>query len=42
MLGMLRYHGEGDVLFADGVSGDGFSFRWTASGASTTAMAHTR
>lgn len=28
MLGMLRYHGEEDVLFADGTSGDGFSFRW--------------
>ncbi len=28
MLGMLRYHGEPDVLFADGTSGDGFSFRW--------------
>lgn len=28
MLGMLRFHGEPDVLFADGTSGDGFSFRW--------------
>jgi hypothetical protein len=28
MLGMLRMHGEDDVLFADGTSGDGFSFRW--------------
>ena len=28
MLGMLRHHGERDVLFADGTSGDGFSFRW--------------
>jgi hypothetical protein len=28
MLGMLRFHGEPDVLFADGSSGDGFSFRW--------------
>jgi hypothetical protein len=28
MLGMLRYHGEPDVFFADGTSGDGFSFRW--------------
>lgn len=28
MLGMLRLHGEPDVLFADGTSGDGFSFRW--------------
>jgi hypothetical protein len=28
MLGMLRYQGENDVLFADGISGDGFSFRW--------------
>lgn len=27
-LGMLRYFGEEDVLFADGTSGDGFSFRW--------------
>ena len=27
-LGMLRFHGEDDVLFADGTSGDGFSFRW--------------
>lgn len=27
-LGMLRYGGEEDVLFADGTSGDGFSFRW--------------
>jgi hypothetical protein len=29
MLGMLRLHGESDVLFADGTSGDGFSFRWS-------------
>jgi hypothetical protein len=29
MLGMFRLHGEGDVLFADGTSGDGFSFRWS-------------
>ena len=28
MLGMLRHEGEPDVLFADGTSGDGFSFRW--------------
>lgn len=28
MLGMLRHAGEPDVLFADGTSGDGFSFRW--------------
>ena len=28
MLGMLRMHGEDDVHFADGTSGDGFSFRW--------------
>lgn len=28
MLGMLRHWGESDVLFADGTSGDGFSFRW--------------
>jgi hypothetical protein len=28
MLGMLRHYGESDVLFADGTSGDGFSFRW--------------
>ena len=27
-LGMLRFHGEPDILFADGISGDGFSFRW--------------
>ena len=27
-LGMLRFFGEEDVLFADGTSGDGFSFRW--------------
>lgn len=27
-LGMLRFCGEQDVLFADGISGDGFSFRW--------------
>lgn len=29
ILGMLRLHGETDMLFADGVSGDGFSFRWS-------------
>lgn len=29
ILGMLRLHGETDVLFADGLSGDGFSFRWS-------------
>ena len=29
LLGMFRLHGESDVLFADGTSGDGFSFRWT-------------
>lgn len=29
LLGMLRYHGEADVLFADGTGGDGFSFRWS-------------
>lgn len=29
LLGMFRLHGESDVLFADGLSGDGFSFRWT-------------
>lgn len=29
LLGMYRLHGEPDVLFADGTSGDGFSFRWT-------------
>lgn len=28
LLGMLRFHGETDVLFADGTGGDGFSFRW--------------
>lgn len=28
LLGILRYHGEADVLFADGTGGDGFSFRW--------------
>jgi hypothetical protein len=28
VLGQLRHFGEGDVLFADGISGDGFSFRW--------------
>lgn len=28
ILGMLRHWGESDVLFADGTSGDGFSFRW--------------
>jgi len=28
LLGMLRHVGEPDVLFADGTSGDGFSFRW--------------
>ncbi len=28
MLGQLRHMGEPDVLFADGISGDGFSFRW--------------
>ena len=28
VLGALRHFGENDVLFADGVSGDGFSFRW--------------
>ena len=28
VLGMLRHWGEEDVLFADGTSGDGFSFRW--------------
>jgi hypothetical protein len=27
-LGLLRFQGEPDVLFADGTSGDGFSFRW--------------
>ena len=27
-LGMLRFFGEEDVLFADGTGGDGFSFRW--------------
>ena len=29
LLGMFRLHGENDVLFADGTSGDGFSFRWS-------------
>ena len=29
ILGMLRHWGESDLLFADGLSGDGFSFRWT-------------
>ncbi len=28
LLGSLRHFGEDDVLFADGLSGDGFSFRW--------------
>jgi hypothetical protein len=28
MLGQLRHFGWDDVLFADGISGDGFSFRW--------------
>jgi hypothetical protein len=28
LLGMYRLNGESDVLFADGTSGDGFSFRW--------------
>ena len=28
MLGALRHFGQDDVLFADGLSGDGFSFRW--------------
>lgn len=28
VLGALRHFGESDVLFADGTSGDGFSFRW--------------
>jgi hypothetical protein len=28
VLGQLRHFGEADVLFADGISGDGFSFRW--------------
>ena len=28
VLGALRHFGQDDVLFADGVSGDGFSFRW--------------
>lgn len=28
VLGMLRHWGETDLLFADGLSGDGFSFRW--------------
>jgi hypothetical protein len=27
-LGQLRHFGVDDVLFADGISGDGFSFRW--------------
>jgi hypothetical protein len=29
ILGMLSLHGETDLLFADGISGDGFSFRWS-------------
>lgn len=29
ILGMLRLLGEDDLLFADGLSGDGFSFRWS-------------
>ncbi|MCE2949130.1 MAG: hypothetical protein ACK515_05975 [bacterium] len=28
LLGMVRYNGEPDILFADGSTGDGFSFRW--------------
>lgn len=28
LLAMFRLNGEDDVLFADGTSGDGFSFRW--------------
>lgn len=28
LLGMYKFNGEDDVLFADGTSGDGFSFRW--------------
>ncbi|SRR5579875_57634 len=28
ILGMLHHWGETDLLFADGLSGDGFSFRW--------------
>src|SRR5260370_1182194 len=28
LLGMYRFNGETEVLFADGTSGDGFSFRW--------------
>ena len=28
LVGMLRYYGEPDILFSDGTSGDGFSFRW--------------
>ena len=28
MLGMLNHFGEKDTLFVDGISGDGFSFRW--------------
>jgi hypothetical protein len=28
VIGMLRHWGETDPLFADGLSGDGFSFRW--------------
>jgi hypothetical protein len=28
LLGMFRFNGETDILFADGISGDGFSFRW--------------
>src|SRR5699024_2253651 len=29
LLGMLKHLGVEDVAFADGASGDGFSFRWT-------------
>ncbi|MBV7483483.1 BtrH N-terminal domain-containing protein [Bordetella sp. BOR01] len=28
VIGMLNHVGESDALFADGTSGDGFSFRW--------------
>ncbi len=28
MIGMLRHFGEEDAMFVDGISGDGFSFRW--------------
>jgi hypothetical protein len=28
LLGMYRFNGEPDLMFADGTSGDGFSFRW--------------